>query len=540
MNAVMPKTITKIEANPILSRKNSELEMLDVAAYCRVSTDSDEQLDSYDAQVAYYTDYIAKNPKWRFAGIYADPGLTGTSDHRENFQRLIRQCKKGKIKLILVKSVARFARNVVDSLKYCRMLKAIGVGVYFEEQNLNTMNSDTEMILGIHSVMAQAESENISANVRWGIQQRMKSGTFAFRYNILGYRKGEDGEPEIVPEAAEAIREIFEMYLAGSSLDQLKYHLEAKGIQTVNGKPEWTKARIQSILTNERYVGDMLLQKTFTENCISKKVRVNRGEMAKYLITNNHPAIVSREVFQAVQSEMARRTSKHKVSDYGITEQGKYSGKYALSEKLFCGECGSVYRRKMWKIGGKRKPVWRCLNRLEHGTQFCHDSITLDEDKLHQAICIGLNQVSQVKEKALDLISTNLMYAVTGDSNIMDAYAIEQTISRVKAEMDNAVEKCSKTEGDVSRFLEGIGQLNQQLVVLREQLAQAKKQSSACEAMTADVERIKKMLSDDTIRFDEYDDMYVRSLVDCIKVNTDDTLTIVIKGGLSFTVEIST
>lgn len=310
--------------------------------------------------------------------------------------------------------------------------------------------------------------------------------------------------------------------------------------QKSNGKPEWTKARIQSILTNERYVGDMLLQKTFTENCISKKVRVNRGEMAKYLITNNHPAIVSREVFQAVQSEMARRTSKHKVSDYGITEQGKYSGKYALSEKLFCGECGSVYRRKMWKIGGKRKPVWRCLNRLEHGTQFCHDSITLDEDKLHQAICIGLNQVSQVKEKALDLISTNLMYAVTGDSNIMDAYAIEQTISRVKAEMDNAVEKCSKTEGDVSRFLEGIGQLNQQLVVLREQLAQAKKQSSACEAMTADVERIKKMLSDDTIRFDEYDDMYVRALVDCIKVNTDDTLTIVIKGGLSFTVEIPT
>ena len=200
------------------------------------------------------------------------------------------------------------------------------------------MKSDTEMILGIHSVMAQAESENISANVRWGIQQRMKSGTFAFRYNILGYRKGEDGEPEIVPEAAEAIREIVEMYLAGSSLEQLKSHLEAKGIQTVNGKPEWTKARIQSILTNERYVGDMLLQKTFTENCISKKVRVNRGEMAKYLITNNHPAIVSRDVFQAVQSEMARRTSKHKVSDYGITEQGKYSGKYALSEKLFCGE----------------------------------------------------------------------------------------------------------------------------------------------------------------------------------------------------------
>ena len=263
-------------------------------------------------------------------------------------------------------------------------------------------------------------------------------------------------------------------------------------------------ASVASSIPSEEICEYFKMEESQASNCISKKVRVNRGEMAKYLITNNHPAIVSRDVFQAVQSEMARRTSKHKVSDYGITEQGKYSGKYALSEKLFCGECGSVYRRKMWKIGGKRKPVWRCLNRLEHGTQFCHDSITLDEDKLHQAICIGLNQVSQVKEKALDLISTNLMYAVTGDSNIMDAYAIEQTISRVKAEMDNAVEKCSKTEGDVSRFLEGIGQLNQQLVVLREQLAQAKKQSSACEAMTADVERIKKMLSDDDSCIFEY------------------------------------
>lgn len=540
MNAVMPKTITKIEANPILSRKNSELEMLDVAAYCRVSTDSDEQLESYDAQVSYYTDYIAKNPKWRFAGIFADPGLTGTSDHRENFQRLIRQCKKGKIKLILVKSVARFARNVVDSLKYCRMLKAIGVGVYFEEQNLNTMNSDTEMILGIHSVMAQAESENISANVRWGIQQRMKSGTFAFRYNILGYRKGEDGEPEIVPEAAEAIREIYEMYLAGSSLDQLKSHLEAKGIRTLKGKNEWSKEQIKNILTNERYVGDMLLQKTFTENCISKKVRVNRGEMAKYLISNNHPAIVSREVFQAVQSEMARRTSKHKISDLNITEQAKYSGKYALSEKLYCGDCGSAYRRRVWVRKDGNKVVWRCISRLEHGSQYCHSSITVEESKLHQAICNALNQVASVKDKAFDLLSANLMYAVTGDNKVLDAYSIEQSIERVKAEMDNAVEKCAKTEGDVSRFLEGISQLNQQLIALREQLEIAKNQSAASEAVCTDVERIKKMLSDDSLRFDEYDDKYVRVLIDCIKVNTDSTLTVIIKGGVPITVDIPT
>lgn len=392
----------------------------------------------------------------------------------------------------------------------------------------------------LHSVMAQAESENISANVRWGIQQRMKSGTFAFRYNILGYRKGEDGEPEIVPEAAEAIREIYEMYLAGSSLDQLKSHLEAKGIRTLKGKNEWSKEQIKNILTNERYVGDMLLQKTFTENCISKKVRVNRGEMAKYLISNNHPAIVSREVFQAVQSEMARRTSKHKISDLNITEQAKYSGKYALSEKLYCGDCGSAYRRRVWVRKDGNKVVWRCISRLGHGSQYCHSSITVEEPKLHQAICNALNQVASVKDKAFDLLSANLMYAVTGDNKVLDAYSIEQSIERVKAEMDNAVEKCAKTEGDVSRFLDGISQLNQQLIALREQLEIAKKQSAASEAVCADVERIKKMLSDDSLRFDEYDDKYVRVLIDCIKVNTDSTLTVIIKGGVPITVDIPT
>lgn len=187
--------------------------------------------------MAYYTEAIAKNPRWRFVDIYADEGITGTmTTKRDDFNRMIKDCDKGKIDLILTKSVARFARNTVDSLRYVRKLKAMGIGVYFEEQNLDSLKADSEMFIGLHSVLAQAESENISANVRWGIQQRMKSGTFAFRYNLLGYRKGQDGQPEIVEEEAELIRRIYSMFLNGSSLDQIKSYLESNGILTAHGK----------------------------------------------------------------------------------------------------------------------------------------------------------------------------------------------------------------------------------------------------------------------------------------------------------------
>ena len=261
------RIVTKIEANPLLQKHNRQNALMRVAAYCRVSTDSEDQIESYKAQVAYYTDAIAKNPRWRFVEIYADEGITGTiAKKRDNFMRMIRDCEKGRIDLILTKSVARFARNTVDSLKYVRKLKALGVGVYFEEQAIDSMKTDSEMIIGFHSVLAQAESENISANVRWGIQQRMKAGTFAFRYNILGYRKGQDGTPEIVPEEADIVRNIFSMYLDGKSWGQITDYLNESGIKTPQGKEKWSREQIRNMLSNERYTGDMLLQKTLTEN----------------------------------------------------------------------------------------------------------------------------------------------------------------------------------------------------------------------------------------------------------------------------------
>ncbi len=533
METQAKKIVTKIDANPLLIKLNNENALLRVAAYCRVSTDSEDQIESYKAQVAHYSEAIAKNPKWRFVDIYADEGITGTmAKKRPNFLRMIRDCDKGKIDLILTKSVARFARNTVDSLNYVRRLKAKGIGVFFEEQNLDSLKADSEMLIGFHSVMAQAESENISANVRWGIRQRMKSGTFAFRYNILGYRKGADGQPEIVPEEAEVIRIIYQMYLDGGSLDLIKKYLEQHNILTAQKKTKWSLQIIQNILTNERYCGDMLLQKTFTENPITKKVKKNRGEMAKYLISNNHPAIIERDVYKSVQMEMARRGSKRKTADKSITEQGKYSGKFALSELLVCGECGSPYRRITWTKSGKSRKVWRCLSRVEHGTQYCSHSVSVEETKLKDTICRALNKAIEHREEVLELIMSNLSYGVTGDDDILYMSSIEQQLKDLDDEMDRTVKLSHESKGDSKRFRDMISELCRQMTALRQELELVKAKLATNEKVSAEIERIKNMLTDDTMKFNEFDEVTVRRLVEYIRVTADKRIIVVLKGGM--------
>ena len=534
MEVQAKKIVTKIDANPLLIKHNNENALLRVAAYCRVSTDSEDQIESYKAQVAHYSEAIAKNPRWRFVDIYADEGITGTlAKKRPNFMRMIRDCDKGKIDLILTKSVARFARNTVDSLNYVRRLKAKGIGVYFEEQNLDSLKADSEMLIGFHSVMAQAESENISANVRWGIRQRMRSGTFAFRYNILGYKKGADGQPEIIPEEAEHIQTIYRMYLDGSSLDQIKKYLESNHILTAQGKTEWSLQIIHNILTNERYSGDMLLQKTFTENPISKKVKKNRGEMAKYLITNNHPAIIDKDTFKSVQMEIARRGSKRKTADKSITERGKYSGKFALSELLVCGECGSPYRRITWTKKGKSRRVWRCLSRVEHGTQYCLHSISVEETKLQNAICRALNKAVEHRQEVMDLIMSNLSYGVTGDDDVLYLSSLEKQIKDLDDEMDRTVQLSQESNGDPKRFREMISELCRQMTALRQELELTKARLESNEKVSVEIERIKNILYDETIRFNEYDETTVRRLIEYIRVMADDRIIVVLKGGMS-------
>ena len=309
MNNESKRTVTRIAANPLKAPKMQTKAVLNVAAYCRVSTDDEDQINSYNTQKEYYTDYIKKNPKWRLVDIYADEGITGTLVRkRDNFLRMIADCEKGKIDLILIKSVSRFARNIVDSLKYVRKLRKMGIAILFEEQNINSLTEKSETFLGMYSVMAQSESENISANVKWGISKRMQKGTYCCNMNMLGYRRDKlTKEVYIVPDEAKIVKEIFALFLDGKSVNQIKNILERRNVKTFRGCDTWSISTIQHILENEKYTGDILFQKSFSVDCISKTKMTNTGEMDMYLVKNDHPPIISQEIFQLAKREISRR-----------------------------------------------------------------------------------------------------------------------------------------------------------------------------------------------------------------------------------------
>ncbi|MCL2532111.1 MAG: recombinase family protein, partial [Oscillospiraceae bacterium] len=402
------RTVREIPALPKLLHR--EYRQLRTTAYCRVSTKADEQHLSYENQCAFYTDHIQQNPEWRFAGIFADEGITGTSTkNRHGFNRMIRQCKAGKIDLIITKSISRFARNTVDTLNTVRELKAMGIGVIFEKENIDTRKASNEFLLTVFAGLAQAESESISQNVRWGKQKRAAQGNVCIAYgSFLGYTKGENG-PEIVPDEAETVREIYARFLAGDSFNTIATVLEQQGRKTARGGESWSSTSIRSILRNEKYKGDALLQKTYIEDCISKRIRVNRGELPQYYVENSHPAIIERKVWDRTQEELARRAGKRKVKEVGTkTEQGKYSSKYALTELLICGDCGTPYRRCTWSRNGKKKIVWRCINRLDYGTKYCKKSPTIEESALQNAILRAITNLATSEPLALDTLKLHI------------------------------------------------------------------------------------------------------------------------------------
>ncbi len=533
MQANISRIVTRIEANPLLSRTSTEFVKKKVAAYCRVSTDSEDQLNSYEAQIAYYTEAIAKNPNWTFAGIYADEGITGTATtKRKDFLRLMRDCEKGKVDFILTKSVSRFARNTVDSLMWTRKLRAKGIGVYFEEQAIDSLKAENEMLIGLFSVIAQSESENISANVKWGVQQRMRSGTYMTNFNCYGYRKGDDGIPVIVEEEALIIKKICQLFIDGYSMKQICDRLRSEEVKTYSGKLQWQPEHIQRILTNEKYIGDVLLQKTFRSNCIDKKAKVNRGELPKYLVSNNHPPIIDRDTFNIVQVELARRCSKKSKSDFALTERGKHSGIYALSDILVCGSCGAHYKRKGKTKNGQRIVYWRCINRIEHGTKICKDSIGVEEKKLHAAICRCLSKMMSNRDEVVELIRNNLQYALTGNDSVLDVYAIENQIQSYYDQMSILLDRLYSTGGEAEKYELEIKKINDKIAALREQLSTEKAKATSSDDLNREVERILNYIAQtDKDTFVEYDDVTVRRLVECITVSNDGRIVVTLKGG---------
>lgn len=370
--------------------------LLRVAAYCRVSTVFEQQENSYEAQIAYYTEKTENNPNWILAEIYADDGRSATNTKKRNdFNAMIEDCMAGKIDLVITKSVSRFARNTVDSLLFIRMLKEKNIGIIFEKEGINTLESTGELLITVLSSQAQEESRNISENTRWGIVRQFEKGIFHINHKkFMGYTVDENGQLIIVPEEAEIVRIIFLLFIEGQSYSQICRILEDTGIKTVTGNTKWARCVIEKMLSNEKYMGDALLQKTYTIDFLTKKRVINKGIVSQYYIKGNHEAIIPEDLFLNVQKEKARRASMLYGED---TVRKQYSGKYALSNVLVCGECGYPYRRVTRSKAGKVKIVWRCLNRLKNGIRDCKNSPSITEDVLHNMVADAINKNATAK-----------------------------------------------------------------------------------------------------------------------------------------------
>jgi DNA invertase Pin-like site-specific DNA recombinase len=363
-----------------------------VAAYARVSTDNDEQLSSFDAQMDYYTRHIKSNSDWEFVKVYTDEGISATSTKkRDGFNRMISDALSGKINLIITKSVSRFARNTVDTLTTVRKLKDKGVEVYFEKENIYTLDSKGELLITIMSSLAQEESRSISENVTWGQRKRFADGKVSLPYKqFLGYEKGEDGLPKIVEKEAKVVRLIYKLFLEGKTPSGIAKQLTTNKIPTPAGKEIWQESTVRSILKNEKYKGDAMLQKSFTVDFLTKKKKINEGEIPQYYVENSHPAIISPEVFDLVQQEIKKRKNA----------KGYKTGGGCFSGKIVCGECGSFYGSKVWHSTSKyRRVIWQCNSKFKNNGK-CNTP-HIYEDKLKQAFVEAFNNIIKNKDEIL-------------------------------------------------------------------------------------------------------------------------------------------
>jgi len=411
--AVLKKAVTVIPAKEMLifNVLSNEERLRRVAAYARVSTNDEEQLTSYEAQMEYYTKHIKANAKWEFAGIYADRDRSGTTTkRRDDFNRMIADALAGKIDLIITKSVSRFARNTVDTLSTVRLLKEHGVEVYFEKENIYTFDSKGELLITIMSSLAQEESRSISENVTLGQRWRMQEGKVSLPYKrFLGYEKGADGVPAIVEEEAEIIHLIYRLFLYGKSPSAISTMLTDEGIPTPGGKYGWRPNGVISILTNEKYSGNALLQKKYTVDFLTKKQKVNEGEVPQYFVRGSHPAIIEPELFDLVQYEMKRRK-----------ESGRWtSSTHPFSGKIICGECGGVYGSKIWHAHDEyRRAVWQCNEKYRgQGCRTTH----LTEVQLQAAFLAAFNE--RLDNKAEILEAYDEVLRVLTDNTTLDAEA---------------------------------------------------------------------------------------------------------------------
>lgn len=423
---------------------------LRVAAYCRVSSDSADQLHSYAAQIQYYTEYIGQHPDWILADIYADEGLTGTkTEKRDDLMRLIADSRKGKIDRVIVKAVARFARNTYDCLSLARELKSYGVSIYFEEQNLDTADMSDEMFLAMNGVQAQEESITISNNMRWHYRERMEKGEFVGTKSAYGYTLV-NGTLEIYEPEAVTIRRIFDMYLSGMGKQAIANVLNAEVIPRRHGKDKWYTDTVNYILNNERYIGDALLQKKYTTEFPFRKV-INNGELPQYYVENNHPAIISRETFEAAQ----RVQSGRRRGDYSKT-------RHILTGIMICPDCGHTFRRQI--INGTA--YWVCSDQAS-GRAKCK-IYRYPEESVYDAFLLLVNKLAAKREYILMPLISQLERMQDRNSNTQSkVYEIDRQIAEMNQQLHSLAKHRTKGIIDTAEYTARSSVMNKSISTLR-------------------------------------------------------------------------
>ena len=536
----MPRAERIVEVIPATwnptDESSREIRKLRVAAYCRVSTELEQQQSSYDIQIEYYTRHIMQNPNWIFAGVFADDGRSATNTfRRDDFNQLMNQCMKGKVDMVITKSISRFARNTVDCISWVRKLKEKNVAVYFEKENLNTLDDSTEMILTILSSQAQEESRAISTNVKWGYARKFEKGE-STRQRSYGFRKAPTGEMCIVEEEAAVIRNMARWFLDGDSLERIKHRLEDAGIETTTGKKIWSTGTIYNILINEKIMGDVLLQKTFTADYLTKRRVKNSGQQKQYYVKNHHEAIIPKTVYYKIQEEIARRSSlKKDGTRKGKTAQGVYSSKYALTGIMVCNECGAHYRRTTWAKNGKKVIVWRCINRLEHGTKRCHESPTLKEEVIQEAIMGKLHSLSidQEEENFLNGVKEDILRVAKVVGGACTEEEIDKTIEELRDQLMDYVGMAAREHGGENWYSDRMRKLGLQISELkkrRESIREQEKIRDEYEHLDQEISRILGETGGTSGA--EFDNIFIRQIVREIRVISKNKLQIQLRTGM--------
>ena len=495
---------------------------LRVAAYCRVSTDSDEQASSYETQISHYTEYIQKNPNWVLADIFADDGISGTNTKkRDEFNRMIDECMAGNIDMIITKSISRFARNTLDCLRYIRLLKEKNIPVFFEKENINTMDSKGEVLLTIMASLAQQESQSLSQNIKLGLQYRYQQGQVQVNHTrFLGYTKDADGHLIIDLEQAEIVRRIYREYLEGRSMDKIAKGLEADGILTGAGKRKRWTSTINKILRNEKYIGDALLQKTFTVDFLSKKRIKNNGTMPQYYVEGDHDAIISKEVFLLVQEELVRR---RQVQTVPSGKKRTYSANHCFAQIVFCGECGELYRRVHWNNRGCKSIVWRCINRLNGTGSACH-SRTVNEELLQNVALQAVNRVLCKKDDFLKTLQSNITAVIT-QSDTLSPEVIDERLHDLQREL---LKKANQKED--------YDAIANEIIRLKDMRKQSEVDSVVKDEQMKLITDLQDFIREQPTEITEFDETLVKRMIDRITV-FDDYFTVEFKSEVVIEIE---